>query len=449
MASKPWRDIWEVVGDLSSGGHGYTHKVRRREGADSSLYVLKTLKHQQSLERRARLYAEAAALRTLDHPGIAHLVDTNSDAYPDVSIPLYIVTQYIDGTPMSLLGVPVSPEDACASLDAILDALAFCHQRGHLHRDLKPDNVILRGGNVREPVLIDFGQTFNADTPVTGFETETGQQLGNRFLSLPELMTSGADKRNQLSDISFCVGLLFFLMTGRKPEALRDHQQRRPDEREPARQQLSQLPNPQRRELTRIFTVGFSTEFEHRWQSIAELRDAIKRVVASESDRAAISFAERVKSIKQVMAESPEHAIRSQFADLHAKLSAHIQNSVQVFRAELQPIIQVTHGGNALNAQEGKGTFQLRFHHSQFGKELLMDLEWKRAAARVVVSGAINPIRGLFRTPQETEGEGIELQKVNLSDPQMLQTLQDAIDTFLADQVVRWLEGLASGGAPS
>src|SRR5215207_5083774 len=121
MGSRDWRETWEVVQELPAGGQGYAHRVRRRGTADHATYVLKTLKDQKRAERRARLYAEAAALRTLDHPRVARLVDTNSELYDDQSVSLYIVTEYIDGKPMSQLDVPVSVDDACASLDVILD----------------------------------------------------------------------------------------------------------------------------------------------------------------------------------------------------------------------------------------------------------------------------------------------------------------------------------------
>jgi serine/threonine protein kinase len=339
---------------------------------------------------------------------------------------------------MSKLGVPVSVEDACASLDAVLDALSYCHQRGHLHRDLKPDNVILRGGDVRDPVLIDFGQTFNAEAQIQGFETETGQQLGNRFMHLPELMTSGADKRNALSDISFCVGLLFFLLTGQRPEALRDHQQRRPDERDPAPQQLGRLPEHQRRQLSRIFAVGFSQEFEQLWQSIPELRGEIRKL--SEPSTVALTLKDRVKSIKEAMLNNPEHAIRNQLTQLHGTLSQLVQKSFELLVTELQPIIQASHSGVTFDASLGRGGLTLQFTHTQYGLMLTLALYWHRVQGQIELIGDINPQQHLFGSK---EIKGTKLKTVSFADPEIVQVLHNAIEAFVGDTLQDWLERLS------
>src|SRR5450432_756704 len=101
-----WSENWEVVDELPPGGHGYAHKVRRCRENDACLYVLKTLKNQASEERRARMYAEAAALKILDHPCIARYVESNTDHHADKSIGLYVVTEYIEGIPMSSIASP-------------------------------------------------------------------------------------------------------------------------------------------------------------------------------------------------------------------------------------------------------------------------------------------------------------------------------------------------------
>src|SRR4051812_22889413 len=111
MIPLSWRDNWEIVGELPGGGHGYTHKVRQRNDTSGRLCVLKTLKNQESSERRARMFGEATALRILVHPRIARFVESNSELYADTTTKLYLVTEYVDGTPMSSRHTAVEVED--------------------------------------------------------------------------------------------------------------------------------------------------------------------------------------------------------------------------------------------------------------------------------------------------------------------------------------------------
>ena len=75
-----------------------------------------------------------------------------------------------------------------AITQVLLRTVAKCHEANIHHRDLKPDNVVLRDGDLRAPVIVDFGMSWAKPDGEDGrkFETDAGQELGNRFLRLPE-----------------------------------------------------------------------------------------------------------------------------------------------------------------------------------------------------------------------------------------------------------------------
>lgn len=155
---KPWDENWQKVRQLPGGGQGDTWVVKRRGDTDEE-YVLKVLRKQEDTERRKRMYREVQALRLLQHPSIPRVVESNTDQYADSEVPLYFVANYIEGQTLEarVSQERLRPDEAVRLVIQIADTLHFCHQNGFIHRDIKPDNIVLRGGNINEPALIDFG----------------------------------------------------------------------------------------------------------------------------------------------------------------------------------------------------------------------------------------------------------------------------------------------------
>jgi hypothetical protein len=81
---------WKIIESLGEGGQGWTFKVRRKDGSDKELYVLKKLKNK---ERLPRFRNEIAALTRLQHPGILKIVETSDE----LEAPFF-VAEYCDGS---------------------------------------------------------------------------------------------------------------------------------------------------------------------------------------------------------------------------------------------------------------------------------------------------------------------------------------------------------------
>lgn len=185
--NKPWDENWEIIQQIGSGGQGKTFLVKPiKDVFPSHQYVLKKLIRQNDSERRGRMYREVAALTTLNYSGIPKVVDSNSGLF-DSDTPLYMVTEFVPGATLfeAIKEKTMSILDAVNFVIKLLDIMEYCHQLGIVHRDIKPDNIIIKNNDINNPVLIDFGLSFNkVDDSVTSL-TPTWQQLGNRFLPLP------------------------------------------------------------------------------------------------------------------------------------------------------------------------------------------------------------------------------------------------------------------------
>jgi serine/threonine protein kinase len=280
----PWDERWESVKHLGAGGQGTTTLVKRR-GGDDSVFVLKRLNRQNDPERRARMRREAVALQTLGHPGIPRYVDCNTQEYAN-DVPLFIVLEHIPGPTLEefVADNAMALDDALAMAMVLTDILSYCHERNIGHRDIKPDNIILRNSSAREPVLIDFGQSFNLDTtaePIGG--TQTNEQMGNRFLILPEHRVPGDSKRDLRSDLTSCCGVLFYALTREMPTMLRDASGHAPHERDSVRSGFEALASTRRLALLRLFARGFLHRVDDRWQTAAELNEALSGVTQAAS----------------------------------------------------------------------------------------------------------------------------------------------------------------------
>ena len=151
----------------------------------------------------------------LQHPHIVHVLTTDAaDGF------LYYVMPYVDG---ETLRARLAQDGALAVTDAVaiwrdlLDALGFAHQRGIIHRVVKPENILLSGRNA---LVADFGiaRAIEAAVDESGDVTGPGATLGTPAYMAPEQVAgeSGADHRIDI----YAAGLVMYeMLCGRKPFA--------------------------------------------------------------------------------------------------------------------------------------------------------------------------------------------------------------------------------------
>jgi len=165
------------------------------EGADGGEFV-------------ARFRREARAAARLAHPGVVAVFDQGVDGETS-----YLTMEYVPGTNLRHVlqdEGALSVGRALSVLEEILDALAEAHRKGLVHRDVKPENVLLdESGRVK---VADFGL---ARAVSEGASTATSTVLGTVAYLGPELVTSGrCDARTDV----YAVGVLAYeMLTGRQP----------------------------------------------------------------------------------------------------------------------------------------------------------------------------------------------------------------------------------------
>jgi formylglycine-generating enzyme required for sulfatase activity/predicted Ser/Thr protein kinase len=205
---------YQIEAPIGAGGMGEVYLARDTELGRS--VALKILPHFEgdADERVARFLQEAKAATALNHPNIAHLYDAGEE-----NGIRFMAMEYVEGQTLRerTIGRAMSIDEALDIAIQIASALASAHGQGIIHRDIKPDNVMLRpDGYVK---VLDFGLaklTATSSTDATmPVHTNTGVVMGTvHYMSPEQLRAEPVDAR---SDV-FSLGVLMYeLVAGRRP----------------------------------------------------------------------------------------------------------------------------------------------------------------------------------------------------------------------------------------
>ena len=162
-----------------------------------------------AVDNVARFEREATILATLDHPGVVRYV-THGVAHEGSS---FLVMEWVDGTTLAEhhARVGLTPAEAVAVAGRVAEALGAAHARGLVHRDVKPQNILLAGGDLMRPKVIDFGLVRRASGEPR--LTETGVVVGTPGYMAPE-QARGEREIDARSDV-FALGcVLYECVTG-------------------------------------------------------------------------------------------------------------------------------------------------------------------------------------------------------------------------------------------
>jgi serine/threonine protein kinase len=276
---KKWELVWSGHEELGRGGQGVTRRVEQNE--TGAIGCLKLLSKQKDAERRLRFFREATAYDTCQHPQIPRLLGSNAHNHEDPDHKLFLVTEFIPGPTLSKRieeGGQLSWEDGGSLTLELLKTVAYIHDNEWIHRDIKPDNIILRDGKIAAPVLLDFGLSYKNGVADT-LKTEHGQELGNRFLRLPDLAIGSMSKRDERSDLAFVGGILFYVLTGMLPATLQDANGDMPHQRKDALVELSALTEAKGPRMLDFFDRCFNPAINRRYPNARSMLSALEALL--------------------------------------------------------------------------------------------------------------------------------------------------------------------------
>jgi serine/threonine protein kinase len=213
---------YRIVQHLGHGGFGRTYLAEDLHRF-SERCVLKQFAPQEQAtsqlgKARALFEREASALYKLTHPQLPAFREFFTADLGKGASGLFLAQDYIEGTTYNDLPKPISEADAINLISQLLPVLTYIHAQGTIHRDISPDNLILRRAD-RLPVLIDFGGVKQVVTASMN-HGQTLTKLGKQGYAPEEQLRSGEVLPS--SDLYALAVTALVLITGKEPEALYD-----------------------------------------------------------------------------------------------------------------------------------------------------------------------------------------------------------------------------------
>jgi serine/threonine-protein kinase len=200
---------YEIESVVGSGGIGMLYRARQLRLDRPVAFKLVEPDMAADPLVRERLRREARTVAALDHPNVVPLYEAG-----EVDGAVYIVTRWIDGTELGALirrDSPVRPRRAARLAAQIASALEVAHEKGLIHRDVKPSNAIVTSED--HVYITDFGLTKRSGS-LSGF-TAAGQMLGTVDYAAPEQIEGG--EAGPRGDVYGLACVLYEILAGVPP----------------------------------------------------------------------------------------------------------------------------------------------------------------------------------------------------------------------------------------
>ncbi len=413
---------YTILGLLGEGGMGVVYLAQQEE--PRRIVALKVLRRSLATPAsHARFRREAAALARLQHPAIAQIYATGTADDGQA----YFALEYVKGRSLQAWAqeADASQRERVEMLIGIAEGVQHAHDRGVLHRDLKPGNILV--DETGRPKILDFGVArFVDDEPGTTLATRTGQILGTIPYMSPEQIAGGLAGVDERTDV-YALGVVAFeLIAGRLPydvggasiaDAARIIQDCPPDT-------LSTVVRDSRGDLETIVGKALEKAPDRRYHSVGALADDLRRFLdgrpilarppstgyllrkmalrhralfAAAAVAVLALTAATVVSTVFAFREASARASESQRAE-EAHWQAYVANMAAIEAALMVPDVAAARQRLEAVAPEARERFEARYYAGRFDGSLVhMDIspprdseDWSPRAARGAWIGSVS-----------------------------------------------------------
>jgi tetratricopeptide (TPR) repeat protein/WD40 repeat protein len=271
---------FEVLGELGRGGMGVVYWAwQPGPNRPVALKMILTGAH-ASAEQRSRFRTEAEAVGRLQHPNIVQIFQIAEQGGRP-----FLAMEYVEGGSLAqkLTGTPLPSGPSAELAETLARAVQSAHERGIVHRDLTPANVLLTADGA--PKITDFGLA-KLIIGAGAAQTQTGEIMGTPSYMAPEQASGQTRETGPAADV-YALGAIFYeLLTGRPPfrgeTPLETLLQVRTEEPVPPRRLQPKVP----RDLETICLKCLQKAPDKRYASAAALADDLQRYRQGEPIRA-------------------------------------------------------------------------------------------------------------------------------------------------------------------
>jgi serine/threonine-protein kinase len=392
------RGKWRLDQLLGLGGIAAVYAAVHRNGKRVAVKMLMP-EHCADQETVTRFLREGYAANAVNHPGAVSVLDddTSEDNVP------FLVMELLEGETLDARwersGGGLELSEVLFFTDQLLDVLASAHDKGIVHRDIKPDNLFLtRQGTLK---ILDFGIARAFESHRQAKMTQTGNVMGTPAFMAPEQARAKWDLVDGRTDLWAVGATIFFLLTGKfVHNAQAGNDLLIMSATKPARSLASVAPNVPR-PVVAFVDKALAFEREHRWPDARTMQAEVRRL------RAAIGGPMRQAAVPSATQSAPveaaaehgfrpdsgpqpvDHGARADIAKLEAAVQAARQrlnemrarvaqaqaavNNVRAERAAHEQLFQRQAG--ARSAVVGSQRAQLRALMVEFGRRAVEDTQ--------------------------------------------------------------------------